>query len=203
MANYSELAVNEVVEKTIESLKKNGIAAELAANREEAKKRVLELVPEGAEVFTYTSQTLLETGIAKEINESGRFDSVRVKFTKMDKLKQAGEMRKLGAAPDFALGSVHAVTEDGKLLIASASGSQIPAYVYGAGKVIWVVGTQKIVKNPGEGMKRIYEYVLPLENERALKAYGAPSSVNKLLTIFKESGPERLHVIFVNEKLGF
>ncbi len=203
MTYYDQLADIATVEKTIESLRRNGIGAELAANREEAKKRVLELIPEGSEVFTYSSQTLLETGIAKEINESGRFASVRMKFQKMDKAMQAGEMRKLGAAPDFALGSVHAVTEDGKLLIASASGSQLPAYASGAGRVIWVVGTQKIVQAYGQGVKRIYDYVLPLENERAMRVYGSPSSVNKLLVVSKEPNPGRLHLIFVNEKLGF
>ncbi len=99
---------------------------------------------------------------------------------------------------------MHAVTEDGKVLIASNSGSQLPAYAYGSGHVIWVVGAQKIVKNLDEGIKRIYEHSLPLESERARKAYGVPgSAVNKLLIINKEIIPGRITMILTKEKLGF
>jgi acyl-CoA hydrolase len=114
------------------------------------------------------------------------------------------EKRKLGNGPDYAVGSVHAVTEDGKILIASNTGSQLPAYAYGAGKVVWVVGTHKITKDLDAGMKRIYDYVLPLESVRANKAYGVPGSfVSKLLIINKEVSPGSLIIIFVPEVLGF
>lgn len=95
------------------------------------------------------------------------------------------------------------MTEDGQVVIASATGSQLPSYAYGASNVIWVVGTQKIVKNLDEAMKRVYEYVFPLEKERAMKVAGMKSSVNKILLINKEATPGRIHIIFVQEKLGF
>ncbi len=98
---------------------------------------------------------------------------------------------------------MHAVTEDGKLIIASATGSQLPAYAYGSPKVIWVVGTQKIVKNLDEGMKRLYEHTFPLENERAKKAYGSGSFVSKILMINKEFQKDRLNIVFVGEVVGF
>jgi len=112
-------------------------------------------------------------------------------------------MQKLGAAPEYAVGSVHAVTEDGKVIIASNTGSQLPAYAYGSAHVIWVVGTQKIVANLEQGLKRIYEYVLPLESERLKKVYGVESNVSKLLIINKEIAPNRLTLILVKQKLGF
>ena len=121
----------------------------------------------------------------------------------MDRGKEGTEMQKIGAAPEWAIGSVHAITEDGHVLVASNTGSQLPAYVYGAGHVVWVVGAQKIVKDTTEGIQRIYEYCFPLENERLMKAYGVPSGVSKLLIINKEKIPERLTAIFVKEKLGF
>ena len=122
----------------------------------------------------------------------------------MNRKNQGREMQKLGAAPEWAIGSVHAVTENGEVLIASASGSQLPAYAYGSSNVIFVVGAQKIVKNVDEGIKRIYEYCLPLESERARIAYGVPgSSVNKILIINKEFQEKRINLIFVNEVLGF
>jgi hypothetical protein len=120
----------------------------------------------------------------------------------MDRKTQGREMQKIGSAPEWAVGSVHAITEDGQVLIASASGSQLPGYAFGADHIIWIAGTQKLVKNLDEGNKRLYEYVLPLENIRAMKAYGAPSSVNKLLIINKDPA-KRISLILVNEVLGF
>lgn len=205
MKDFSQLATDESIAKAIESLKTNGISAFVVENRIEAKNKVLEILPKDAEVMSMSSVTLETTGITKEINESGNYDSVKSKLTKMDRKTQGREMQRIGAAPEYAVGSVHAVTEDGKLIIASNSGSQLPAYAYGAGRVIWVVGTQKITKNVEEGTKRIYEYVLPLEFERANKAYNITtgSAVNKMLIINKERNPGRLTVIFVKEKLGF
>lgn len=113
-------------------------------------------------------------------------------------------MQRLGATPEWVLGSVHAVTETGEALIASNTGSQLPAYAFGVGKVIWVVGTQKIVKDREEGLGRIYEHSLPLESERAKKAYGVPgSAVNKILIVNREVQPGRITMILVNERLGF
>jgi hypothetical protein len=110
----------------------------------------------------------------------------------------------MGAAPEYVVGNVHAVTQDGKIIVASNSGSQLPAYTYGSSKVIWVVGTQKITKNLDSGMKRIYEYVFPLESERAHKAYGVPKSfVSKLFILNKEQTPTRITIILVQESLDF
>lgn len=128
---------------------------------------------------------------------------MRKKFATMDAKTQGLEMKKLGAAPEWAIGSVHAVTEGGKVVVVSATGSQLPAYAYGSSHVIWVVGSQKIVKDLDEAAKRIYEYVLPKESERAMKAYGMASSVNKRLIIDKEATPDRITMIIVKEKLGF
>lgn len=203
MNNFSQLKSKEVIEKTIKALEKNGIKAELVENGRMAKKRILELIPQDSEVMVMSSVTLVETGIAKEIDESGKYDSVKRKLAAMDRKTQNHEMQKMGAAPAYALGSVHAVTLDGKLIIASNTGSQLGAYAYGSEHVIWVVGSQKIVRDLDEGMKRIYEYVLPLESERLKKLYNIPSNVSKLLIFNKEIIPNRAHLIFVNEKIGF
>ena len=202
---WKKLASKEEIQKTIESLKKNGFFAELAEDGEDAKKKVLDIIPEGSEVMNMTSVTLETLGIAEEIAKSGKYNDVRKKFERMmaDK-KQKREMKKIGAAPEYAIGSVHAITQNGEILIASGTGSQLPAYAYGSDKVIFVVGTQKIVKNLDEGIRRIYEHSLPLESERAKKAYGVPgSSVNKILIINKEVSPSRIHILFVNRVLGF
>jgi len=201
---YENIPSNDIISKTAKALEANNIKVFIAENSKDAKKKILELIPEGAEVMNMTSMTLDAINLSKEIEESGKFNSVRKKLMSMDRKTQNKEMQKLGTAPDFVIGSVHAVTQDGKVMIASASGSQLPAYAYGSEKVIWVVGAQKIVKNFDEGLKRIYEHSLPLESERAKIAYGVPgSAVNKLLIVNNEIKPGRITMIIVKEKLGF
>lgn len=200
---YGQLASAESIQRTVKALKQNNFDVEVVENGGEARGKVLELLPLGAEVFTMTSQTLEAIDLDKEINESGKYNAVRPKLFAMDRNTQAREMAKLGAAPEVVVASVHAVTEDGHLLIASNTGSQLAAEAYSGGKVIFVAGTQKIVANTQEGIKRIYEYSYPLEDERAQKAYGVRSGVNKMLIINKEVVPERITVILVKEKLGF
>lgn len=204
MSGWNQLASQETIKETVKALQKNGIEALVVKNSKAAKEKVVELIPKGSEVMTMTSVTLDATGLSKELNRAnGKLKPVRDKLYAMDRNTQAQEMSRLGAAPQFVVGSAHAVTEDGHVLIASATGSQLPAYVYGAYKVVWVVGSQKIVKNTDEGIKRIYEYVFPLEDERAKKAYGMGSGVNKLLIVNKEITPGRITLILVKEKLGF
>lgn len=204
MDKWNKLATRETVEETVQSLKANGIEAKFVGTSEDAKKEILSLIPKGVEIMNMTSITLDTLSVSKEILESGNYNSVRHQLNNMNRETQGSEMQKLGAGPEWVVGSVHAVTEDGHVLVASNTGSQLPAYASGAAHVIWVVGTQKIVKNTDEGIKRIYEHSLPLEGERAKKAYGAPgSAVNKLLIINKEIRPGRITIIFVNEILGF
>jgi hypothetical protein len=203
---WNTLATDKSIKKTVAALKDANIESVIVETGAEAKKKILEMIPKKAEVMQMTSITLDTIGVSQEINESGKYDSVRNKLYKLDRNTQHKEMQQLGAAPDWSIGSVHAITEDGKVLIASNTGSQLPGYVYGSSHVIWVVSTQKIVKTLEDGMKRIYDYVLPLETKRARKAYGLPdtfhSNVSKLLIVNKEVAPNRITIIFVKEKLG-
>lgn len=201
--DFAKLASNQTIAKVVKALENNGINAVVTENGNEAKKKVLEMLPQGAEVFTVSSQTAEVISLAEEINQSQRFNSVRNKLMTMDRKTQEREMAKLGASPEFVVGSVHAVTEDGHLLIASATGSQLSAEAYSGGKVIFLIGTQKIVKDTPEGLRRIYEYSYPLEDERAQKVYGMKSGVNKILITNKEVKPDRITVILVKENLGF
>ncbi len=174
-----------------------------AEDAAEARQIVLNLIPEGAQVYHGASQTLDDTGITEAIDKSGRYDAMRPRIFSMDRKTQGNEIRRLTAAPDVMLGSVHAVTETGSLLAASMGGSQLGPYVSGAGQVILVVGTQKIVSDLDEGLRRVYEHALPLEDARAHAAYGIHSAVNKLLIINREITPGRITVVLVDEVLGF
>lgn len=201
---WDTLPNKKIIDKTIAALTVNGMDAIFIADGKAAKAKVLSLLPKGAEVMTMTSVTLDTIGLTQEITQSSDYDAVKNKLMKMDRKAQSLDMQKLGSAPEWTIGSVHALTQDGHAVIASNTGSQLPAYAYGSPHVIWVVGAQKIVKDIQAGMDRIDTHTLPLESERVKEAYGMPhSEVKKLLIIKKEATPERITVLIVNEVLGF
>jgi len=200
---FAKISTNEKIERTSKALEANGIQTLIAENGAEAKQLFFELIPEGSEVFLGSSVTLEKLGIKDEIDKSGRYDAVRVKMFAMNRETQGREIRKLGGAPDYAAGSVHAVTEDGHVMIASNTGSQLGPYASGAGKVIWVVGAQKIVKDVNAGFRRIEEYVLPLEEQHMQELYKVSTAISKVLIINREIRPDRITMIIVKEEVGF
>lgn len=200
---WDQLADEKKLERTVLALEQRGINVVVAEHKQDAFQKALGLIPRGAEVMDLTSTTLDQLGISKEIQESGKYSSVKKKIQAVGQKEMRNAMRQMSAAVDYAIGSVHAVTEQGQVMIASSSGSQLAPYVFGAEKLIWVVGTQKIVKDLDAGFQRIREYSLPLEDARARKVYGVGSGVNKILIVEREITPNRITVVFVKENLGF
>ena len=202
-ADYSTIATEVQIERAVKTLEANNIHVLVAETGADAKRMALELIPPEAEVFTANSVTLKTLGITDELDQSGRFNSVRARLKNMDPKTQNREMQKMGATPDYMIGSIHAVTEAGQVLIASKTGSQLAGYASAAAHVIWVVGTQKIVPTLEDGMHRLEEYTLPLENARSQKAYGIDSSINKLLIVNREFTAGRTTMILVKENVGY
>jgi hypothetical protein len=200
--DFSQLASAEQVERTAGALEANGFHTLIAEDRQQARRLFFQLLPDGAQVFQGKSATLEELGITDELEQSGRFVALRATLRTFDRQTQADQIRRLVASPDFMTGSVAAVTEDGHVLAASASGRQLGPYVSGAGQVIWVVGFQKIVTNLDEGFRRIEEYALPMEDERVFKASAHHTSLNKVVVFYKER-PGRITIILVKEVLGY
>lgn len=200
---FARLAADEQIERARTALEENGIRVLVAEHGEEAEQMVFDLLPEGAEVFTGSSQTLEQLGIPEALSQSEQYNLVRDQLKKMDKKTQNREMEELGATPEYILGSVHAVTEDGQVLVASNTGSQLAPYAASAANVIWVVGAQKIVRDLDEAVRRIEEYAYPREDERLREAMGVPSAVNKVLLINKEIKKDRTTMIIVKEELGY
>ena len=203
--DYNILAANEVILKTMAVLKERNISAQFVNNKSEALEAVKKLLPDGAEIMTGSSRTLEQIGLV-EILQTGKhpWQSFKDKiFAEKDPAKQT-RLRQESCLAEYYLGSVHAVTEQGEIFIASYSGSQLPSCIFTSNNVIWVVGVQKIVPNFEEGMKRVQEYVLPLEDAR-MKSIGMPGSkIGKLLIFKEEPLPFRkINLIFVNEILGF
>jgi hypothetical protein len=202
-AEFSKLASLATILEVAQALERHGIDATVVDSGEAARSAVQALLPVGAEVFNNTSRTLEVIGVAEDIERSGLYQPLRPRLYQMDREMQGREMRQVSAAPDWVVGSVHALTEDGALVIASASGSQLGPIVSGAGHVILVVGGQKIVPDLESAVRRIYEYCLPLEDLRARQAYGVASGVNHVLIVNQAIVPGRITAILVNESLGF
>jgi acyl-CoA hydrolase len=199
---FRALPDEQTLAATVTALEEHGFSVEVVDDLDAARQAVLARVPHGSSVMTNTSATLAETGIADAINEGGQYDSARVKMAKLDFATQLQEMKEIGGQPDYALGSVHAITRDGTLVIASASGSQLASYAWGAANVILVVGAQKLVPTLEAARERIYQHSLVLEDARAVAAYGQHSFVGKILEIHQEL-PGRIHVVLVREATGF
>ena len=187
---------------TVVALEEHGFSVAVVDDPDEARTAVLARIPAGSSVMTNTSVTLQETGIADVINDGGPYESARNKMFALDFETQAQQMKAIGGQPDYALGSVHAVTRDGTLVIASASGSQLASYAWGAANVIFVIGAQKIVPDLEAARQRIYQHSLKLEDARAQAAYGQHSYVGKVLEIHQEL-PGRIHIVLIRQPVGY
>ena len=199
---FTALPDDETIAATVVALEEHGFSVDIADDLDAARDAVLARIPKGSSVMTNTSVTLQETGIADAINDGGPYDSVRNKMMALDFATQLREMKAIAGQPDYALGSVHAVTRDGTLVIASASGSQLASYAWGAANVIFAVGAQKLVPTLEAARERINEYSLKLEDARAYAAYGQNSFVGKILEIHQEL-PGRIHVVLIRQSVGF
>jgi acyl-CoA hydrolase len=201
-SRFTALPDDETLAATVVALEEHGFSVQTVDDLDAARAAVLAMIPAGASVMTNTSVTLQQTGIADAINDGGPYDSARNKLNELDYATQLPQMKAIAGQPDYALGSVHAITRDGTLVIASASGSQLASYGWGAANVIFVVGAQKLVPDPDAARERIYQHSLKLEDARAYAAYGQNSLVGKILEIHQEP-PGRIHVVLIRQSIGF
>jgi hypothetical protein len=199
---FTALPDDATLAQTVAGLEERGFGVEVVDDLDAARRAVLALIPEGSSVMTNPSVTLQETGIAHAIDDSGRYDSARGRAVGLDHVAQLREIKAIMGQPEFSLGSVHAITRDGTLVVASALGSQLASYTFGAARVIFVVGAQKLVPDLAAAHERIHEYCLELEDARAMEAYGQHSRVGKILEIHRED-PGRIHVVLIQRQVGF
>ncbi|MER5423957.1 LUD domain-containing protein [Streptosporangium roseum] len=200
---FADPAPAQHLERAATALTAHGFTVEILDGAAAARIRIKELIPEGVSVFTGASETLRLSGIDEDINSSGRYESVRARSTTMDRATQSAEIWRMIACPDVIVGSVAAVTETGSLVAASASGSQLAGYSGASARAIWIVGAQKVVPDLGAALRRVEDHCLPLENERAMKAYGQPGALNRLLILNAEPHPGRGTVLLLREAIGF
>jgi hypothetical protein len=191
-----------VIQRTASRLRDSGIEVFVVDTGEEARDLVLERIPAGSEVHTGKSATLEEIGVFTALHEPGRYDAIRPKLQTMDRATQGREMRKMAAVPDTVVGSVNALTEDGALVAGSATGNQLAAYAGGAGRVLLVVGSQKIVPDLEAAFRRIREVVYPYEDARVRAMLGVGTKLAKVLVTLGEWIEGRTTVIIVREPVG-
>jgi hypothetical protein len=203
---FDSLASIDVVNKTIEALTKNGFLPEVVETGAEALAKIKEIIPAGASVMNGSSRTLDEIGFIEYFKgDKHNWNNLhKIILEEKDSQKQS-LLRKQSALSDYYLGSVHALAKTGELVIASNSGSQLPHLAFTSPNIILVVGTQKITSDLDEALKRLNEYVLPLENDNLMKKMGRESFISKLLILNREPSfmERKVHIILVNEKLGF
>jgi L-lactate utilization protein LutC len=202
-ALFTDPATEPRLERAAAALAANNFAVEILDDAAAARTRIKDLIPEGASVFTGASETLRLSGIDADLNTSGRYDAIKSRTLTIDRATGVRDIWRLIASPDVIVGSVAALTETGSLVIASASGAQLPGYAGGAGQVIWVVGAQKVVPDLSTALRRVEEHCLPLESNRAMQVYGKPSAVNRLLVLNAEPEPGRGTVLLLREAIGF
>jgi LUD domain len=200
--SFAKAASEESIQKAAAALRAHNFSVEVVGTLADARAYVDSVLPKDKSILTASSETVRLSGLDEDINRSGRFNAIRPQLEKMDRKTQRAEMMKLGSSPDVVVGSVHAVTEDGRIVAASASGSQLAAYVYGASRVILVVGSQKVVPDMDTAMKRVEFYAYPKEDIRAREKYGMPSAILKLLTL-NGDWPGRTTLVIVREPIGF
>lgn len=200
---YANAADEAAIAAAADGLRARGYEVHRVPDAATARRASLELLPPGAEVFTASSMTAEGIGLTQEIDGSGRYQATRPQLIAMDPATQMHEMRRLGATPQWVVGSAHALTHSGDLVIASASGSQLASLAYGAQHVLLIVGAQKIVADIDTAMRRIHEYSLPMEDARARAAYGMGSAIHKVLILHSNPDLGRVHVLLVDEPLGF
>ncbi len=184
------------------ALHRRGLDVEVVEDAADARAAVLRHLGPGDEVLEATSETLREIGLVGDGSSPVPYRRLRPELDRLARAGRREEKRRRGASPDVVVGSIQAVTERGEILVASGTGSQLGPYGYGAGRVIWVVGAQKIVRDLTEGLRRIRQFAVRREDTRVRRLGGSGSSVNKLLIVFGEHQPHRVTVVLARSRLG-
>jgi len=201
-ATYTAPASTDELDALAERLRERNFEALIVGTAAEARQAVLDRIPDGVTIHSGKSKTLDDLGISQVLMDSDRYDFVRKRLYKMDRQTQSREIRQLGSAPDLMLGSVNAITKDGQLVASSATGSQLGPFASGAGRLILVVGSQKIVKDLDEALARIRDYVQPYEDQRLREQAGIGTILARILILERDFRPGRTTIVLVREPVG-
>ncbi|KAG0296373.1 hypothetical protein BGZ98_001008 [Dissophora globulifera] len=204
---YTKAASEESFAAAKAALEANGFKVTVAENKAEAFETVKGLIPAGSSVNNAHSTTLEEIGFITYLKGDTEWNNVHAQILAETDYAKQGELRRtIGTTVDYYLTSVAAVTETGALAHGDLSGSKVGGVAFGAGNVIVVAGSNKIVKDEDAAYKRTTEFALAAESARARDAYGVPASALVNYEVIKKSmpfNPNRIQVVLIKESLGF
>ena len=191
------------ITRTVEALAARNFDAVVAQTSAEALEILIDLVPAEAEVYVGTSETLDSIGYTEYFQKNHNDKNLHGKVEAESDPAKRRELHRMSSVAEYIVGSVQAIAETGEILVASASGSQIGAYAFGAKNVILVAGTQKLCHNLSDAMARVRGYTLEKHDEWLAEKGIGPAPIGKLMVMEKEVVPGRVRVILVKENLGW
>ena len=192
-----------VIERTVAGLKSRNVDAVVAENGDEARQILIDMIPDGAEVFKSTSETLDSIGYSDYIRETDRYKNLYLEISEEPDRDRQRDLRRLASVAEYYVGSVHAIAETGEVIVASGSGSQLGAYVYGAKTVIWVSGVQKICPSLDDALARVKGFSVERHHEWAVAQGRAAAPLGKLMIFENEQNPDRIKMVLIKESLGW
>lgn len=201
------------IERTIYALEKNNMKGYFAKSNEELLELVKDIAKEGELVSVGGSMSLFESNVI-DLLRSGRYeflDRYKENLTPND----MKEIYRKSFCADTYFSSANAITEEGEIYNVDGNGNRVAAILYGPDKVILIVGVNKIVKDVNEAINRNKEISGPANGKR-LNTATPCANVGKCMDcksddricceytlIKRQRTANRIHVIFVNESLGF
>ncbi len=189
--------------RTVAALKTRNIEAVVAESGDEARERLIGMIPDGAEVFKSTSETLDTIGYSDYIQQTDRYQNLAMKIAAEPDRERQRELRRLASVAEYYVGSVHAISETGEVIVASGSGSQLGAYVYGAKQVIWVAGAQKICPTLDDALSRVRGFSVERHHQWAEASGRTAGPLGKLLVFENEQAPNRVRLVLIKESVGW
>ena len=202
---YSETrpADEAAILRTVAALQFRNVEAVVAEDGDDARQKLIAMIPDGAEVFKSTSETLDTIGYSDYFNQTDRYKNLNREMAAETDREQQRELRRLASVAEYYIGSVHAVAETGEVIVASGSGSQLGAYVYGAKQVVWVVGVQKICPSLTEAIARVRGFSVERHHQWAEESGRTAGPMGKLMIFENEQAPGRVRMVLIKEAVGW
>lgn len=198
---FARPADHEAISRAAKGLAERNYTSHIVDTVADARALVRDLLPRDKAIFTAASESVRLSGLGADIDEGDEFVSVRAKLAGLDPADIRAQIT-MGATPEVILGSVHAVTEDGVLVVTSFSGSQLGPYSAGAEQVVYLVGGQKVVPDLDTAFRRVRTHSLPIVRN-AMRAQGQDSFMGKTLILEREFLAGRATVVLIKEAVGF
>lgn len=189
--------------RTVEALNRRNVETVVVDDGVQALSKLKDLVPEGSVIFNNTSETLDSIGYSSYVHDNPNYRNLHDEMVaETDPVKQR-DIRRKATLADYFIGSVQAIAETGEVVVASGSGSQIAAYVYGADRLIWLAGTQKICPSLSHAIDRVRGYTLDRHDAWLRNLGRNPSPIGKLMVFENEVVAGRITMVLINESLGW